>query len=584
MWYPGVGGMKGLHFTPTPEQMRIINHSGSAFVAACPGSGKTRVLVERARALLTDRTTHRGIALLSFTTAAVSELEQRLRTQGLLPTPPFPHFIGTFDAFLWQFLIAPFGVPGCITRPRLIPDKDQQNVIPFPNAQPLPLECFERLTGATISGKPKKFGFSGRSTKSYETAAYRLHAAYLGRGELDFADARELARDRLQDPGFSPVLAQALSARFRELFVDEAQDCNPCDLDIIDWFRNARIPVKVICDPHQSIYGFRGGVGEELLRFANSFPEEQRLPLTGNFRSSQHITQAIVALRAPHSRTMKDAALGELRDDPTPVYVLRYKGRSVPASVGSTFRGLTEGLGLNPRDCPVVAATRAASANALGRPLVQATKDLTYRLAVSICDYHFSFELGGRKEALENVHKVVVELQGHITDKTYHQYMSAAVIDPGIWRPQVLRIVEALRYDPNRHATPEQWHDDARRFLAPVLPAGGRSIRQHLRANKALGEILMFAPPNGHSGRTIHSVKGMEFPAVCVVMSSPKIKGILDYLSNGSSTENSEDARKLYVGASRAKRLLVIAAPEKHAPRLIDLLRATGASITSIPL
>ena len=92
-------------FAPTDEQQRIIEHNGSAFIAACPGAGKTRVMVERARQLLSGRTAGQGIAFLSFTIAAVSELEDRLRREGLVETPAFPHFIGTFDAFLWQFLI-----------------------------------------------------------------------------------------------------------------------------------------------------------------------------------------------------------------------------------------------------------------------------------------------------------------------------------------------------------------------------------------------------------------------------------------------------------------------------------------------
>lgn len=62
-------------FEPTDEQRRIIEHAGSAFIAACPGAGKTRVIVERARRLLGNRPAGRGIAFLSFTTAAVSELE-----------------------------------------------------------------------------------------------------------------------------------------------------------------------------------------------------------------------------------------------------------------------------------------------------------------------------------------------------------------------------------------------------------------------------------------------------------------------------------------------------------------------------
>ena len=174
-------------FVPTDEQARIIGHVGSAFIAACPGAGKTRVMVERARQLLGDRLTGRGIAFLSFTIAAVSELEDRLRREGLVETPAFPHFIGTFDAFLWQFLIAPFGVEGCASRPRLIPDKDDRPIQPFAAAQPLPLECFDRVTGAADPVKLRRFRFRG-NVRAHETAARNTRRRFLERGLLDFAE------------------------------------------------------------------------------------------------------------------------------------------------------------------------------------------------------------------------------------------------------------------------------------------------------------------------------------------------------------------------------------------------------------
>lgn len=571
-------------FTPTDEQMCVIGHDGPAFVSACPGSGKTRVLVERARRLLADRVSGRGIAFLSFTISAVSELEERLHRERLLNTPAFPHFIGTFDGFLWQFLIAPFGAPGCTERPRLIPDKDQRHIQPFAAAQALPLECFDRATGNAIPAALRRHGFKGKNFKAHETAARRIRARFLEQGDLDFSDVREIALVRLRDPVSSQVLAHALGARFKELIVDEAQDCNPADIEIINWFRAAHVPVKVICDPHQSIYGFRGGVTQELLVFGQSFATNEQLPMTGNFRSSGHIAKAIVALRAPNARTITDKPLGDFRDEPTPVHVLVYPGQSVPASVGVKFRELTEALGLDASECPVLAATRLGSANALGHPADSGRKDLTYRLAVAISDYHYSFELGGRKEALEAVHRIMLEIGGHTADKTYHQYVADAEIESSSWRPRALRLADTLRYDPIRFPTADAWLAEARRLLAPLLPADESSINQRLRRNADLAKALSCAPPSGHCARTIHSVKGMEFPAVCVVMSPRTTKGILDYLSTGSPDDTSEEARKIYVGASRAQRLLAIAAPKSQAARLVSLLQATGASVSPADL
>jgi len=568
----------------TDQQIRVICHSGPAFVAACPGSGKTRVLVERARRLLADRSPGRGIAFLSFTNAAMSELERRLRREGLFATRVFPHFLGTFDAFLWQFLIAPFGAPGCSVRPRLIPDKDDRSVRPFDGAQALPLECFDRTTGDADSAALARHGFKGRNITPYETAARRMRAGLLERGELDFADARQIALSRLRDPVSSPVLARALGARFQELLVDEAQDCNPADLTIIDWFRDARIPVKIICDPHQSIYAFRGGVTEELFTFRRSFAEDERFAMTGNFRSTRHIAKAIMALRPPDARDVTDDALGQHRDESTPVYVLAYPGNSVPASVGAKFRELTEPVGLDPRECPVVAATRRSGANALGHPADSGIKDLGYRLAAAISDYHFAFEVDDRKEALQSVHKIMLELEGHVTDKTYYQHIADAKLEPHDWRPRVIQLVSTLRYDPERFPTPDAWLNDARRVLAPLLPPNGRSINQRLRRNADLGNALFCAPSSVHPARTIHSVKGMEFPGVCVVLSPRTANKILDYLSDGSPNGSEEEARKIYVGATRARQLLAIAAPRSQAPRLVNLMRATGASISLVTL
>ena len=44
--------MRAEVFKPTTQQDKVIHHGGSAFITACPGAGKTRVMVERAREIL----------------------------------------------------------------------------------------------------------------------------------------------------------------------------------------------------------------------------------------------------------------------------------------------------------------------------------------------------------------------------------------------------------------------------------------------------------------------------------------------------------------------------------------------------
>lgn len=578
--------MTGVTFTPTDEQQDVIGYAGSAFISACPGAGKTRVLIERARMLFKGDRTGRGVAFLSFTNAAVSELERRMRQEALLPSPPFPHFIGTFDSFLWQFLIAPFGVPGCMVPPHLIPDKDDRTIRPFERARDLPLGCFDRGTDEIIATVAQRLNFDPAAkpamTKAYVTAARNARERFLAQGELDFTDVRSIAKTRLQDPDLSARLGAALAARFREVIVDEAQDCNPADLEIIDWLRTAGIAMKIICDPHQSIYAFRGGVSEQLIAFGETFPADARLQMSGNFRSSDHICKAIVTLRAKDARTVVDQALGDHRAEPTPIHILAYPGTGVPAKIGTKFHELIKALNIDVADCPVLAATKASGAKAIGQPIDSATKDSTLRLAMAVTAFHFASEMGNRKAALEDVHRVILEIEGRIGAKTYHQYLKAEEIKPDVWRPRILHLVRQLRYDPTLYANANAWHERAKELLVPQLPPGGASINQRLRRNAALATALAVPPFSSLSAKTIHAVKGMEFPAVCVVMTTRNAKGIIDYLETGQPMTHAEDSREIYVAASRAQRLLAIAVPKGQADRLASHLGSGGAKITLI--
>jgi DNA helicase-2/ATP-dependent DNA helicase PcrA len=578
--------MSSGEFKPTDEQKKIIDHGGSAFISACPGAGKTCVMVERARLLLKVGMTGQGIAFLSFTNAAVSELEGRLRQESLLPSPVFPHFIGTFDSFIWQYFVAPFGVPDCSAAPRLIPDKDQRQIQPFDGAQSLPLSCFDRSTGEIIPLAARKLGFDSAAkpsiTKAYETSARRNRERFLARGEVDFTDTRTIVNARFGDPKLSARMSAALAARFRELIVDEAQDCNPADLEIINWLRRAGIVTKVICDPHQSIYEFRGGVTEQLFAFGQTFAADDQLTMRGNFRSNDNICKAIASLRHKDARSVVDKALGKHRLDPTKIHVISYPGRSVPATVGSKFHELLDQLKIELTGSPILAATRASGARAIGQPTDQARQDLTMRLAVAVTDFHFAIEMGNRRAAMEEVHKVVLEIEGRAGRKTYHQHITAEGIRPDAWRPYILSLLRELRYDPAVFPNANAWHERAKELLAPSLPLGGQTIAQRLRRNQELSAALAVAPKSSPPARTIHSVKGMEFPAVCVVMTVAK--GIIDYLETGNPANQAEDARKIYVAASRAERLLAIATPKSQADRLAAHLATTGAKVTIITL
>ena len=66
-------------------------------------------------------------------------------------------------------------------------------------------------------------------------------------------------------------------------------------------------------------------------------------------------------------------------------------------------------------------------------------------------------------------------------------------------------------------------------------------------------------------------------------MSPSTAKGIIDFLAGDAAGDN-EEARKIYVGASRAQRLLAIALPRTQAPRLRDLMVGMGSVVDLVAL
>ena len=87
-------------------QERVITADLSFAVIACPGAGKTRVIVDRH--LNRAVPVRQGRAITSFTRVAAAEVQRRCKTAGRLDLMGHPHFIGTLDTFLWLHLVRPF--------------------------------------------------------------------------------------------------------------------------------------------------------------------------------------------------------------------------------------------------------------------------------------------------------------------------------------------------------------------------------------------------------------------------------------------------------------------------------------------
>ena len=181
-----------------------------------------------------------------------------------------------------------------------------------------------RIDPASI-GMPPLREHVTRHRGEYERVAAARRARLRQRGYFSAADVRAEVILRLRRNDWAASVGRALAARFAEVIVDEGQDCNPLDCSIIYWLRTARIPVTVVADPDQAIYGFRHGTPADLRTLANGYSADDRLPLTGNFRSGPAICAIAATLR---QRVTPDISMDEAARFLEPVHIAAYQGRS----------------------------------------------------------------------------------------------------------------------------------------------------------------------------------------------------------------------------------------------------------------
>lgn len=107
----------------TALQKNVINSEGKVILKSCPGSGKTFVVANK----MVNETKlwkhkNKGIALLSFTNIAGKEMEKQIDKVSSSHKIGYPHYIGTLDRFISQYLFLPFGhlIMNCKERPTII--------------------------------------------------------------------------------------------------------------------------------------------------------------------------------------------------------------------------------------------------------------------------------------------------------------------------------------------------------------------------------------------------------------------------------------------------------------------------------
>ncbi len=304
---------EGAHF---PEDARnVIRCWHSTDVAACPGSGKTTVLLAKLK-LLADRmpfVNGTGICVLSHTNVAVNEIKKRLSgcADKLLS---YPNFIGTIQSFVDKFVTMPYlrnfagrnvQAVDNLTYAQHMLNRMQNN----PNYKSLnwvTKNSFEtgkqfsdrldhtqalyiRDDGALCLGKLKKAlaGANKPSAKQYNALIEDL---LKNEGIMRYKDAYSYANEAIND--LPQAYTDLFSSRFQYVFIDEYQDCDDVQRRAIETiFNSTKCTVIKIGDSDQAIYNSSEAETPDWV------PQDGFLPIMTSCRYSQEIANVIFKLK-----------------------------------------------------------------------------------------------------------------------------------------------------------------------------------------------------------------------------------------------------------------------------------------------
>ena len=290
-----------------PQRAAVEHRGGPLLIVAGAGSGKTRVLTRRiAHLLATGDAPPWGVLAITFTNKAAGEM--RTRVAELVGPPAEKMWVSTFHSACLRMLRANADRLGYRSSFTVYDDTDSRRLVEVITAElgfdqkRLPARAvqgvisqakselvdFEAFREEARSGSDP---FRKRIADVYEQYQDRLHAA----NALDFDDLLMVTAHLLQ--AFDDVRA-SYQERFQHILVDEFQDTNHAQNEIVKLLGQTHGNVCVVGDSDQSVYRWRGADIRNILEFERAFPNVTTIMLEQNFRSTQTILDAANAVIA----------------------------------------------------------------------------------------------------------------------------------------------------------------------------------------------------------------------------------------------------------------------------------------------
>lgn len=308
----------------SPEQKGVIYYNegeGALLVNASAGSGKTFVLTERVRYLLTSKEGKFKILCLTFTNKAAEEMKSRLSE---LPDISERAFIGTLHSFALDILTSRRNEIGYEEVPHILERESDRiqilkeiffeniafrDFISNKDSKEINDLLYRALNLISEGKKQLKFPDDNSLVDKWDHNAIELYEKYneslKSQNLIDYDDILLLAWKILIN---NPSVSNLYRKIFKYILVDEAQDLSYAQYELIraicgDELKN----VFMVGDPNQAIHGYAGASKKYMEQhFVNDFGAKV-INLIYNYRSSEAILKIAERITQTGSNTQVQA-------------------------------------------------------------------------------------------------------------------------------------------------------------------------------------------------------------------------------------------------------------------------------------
>ncbi|MGB8859092.1 MAG: ATP-dependent DNA helicase UvrD2, partial [Ilumatobacteraceae bacterium] len=589
-----------------PDQLAAVTHDGGAARIIAPaGSGKTRVLTERARHLVRQwRIPASAITLIAFNKRAQEEITAR--------TSDVPGLqVRTLNALALAVIngSAPFA-----RQPQRFNTIDEPEVrrligrlVKFPrvrNADPVAtwIEALSLARLGLVDPVRVEERYGGE-VEGFAAAFADFRSVLARAGNVDYDEQVFKAIELLlRDPD-----ARAAAQRScRLLLVDEFQDLTPAHLLLVRLLAGPDAAVFGVGDDDQTIYGYNGADPAWLIDFAELFPDAGEHPLEVNYRCPAGIVRAADTLlrhnrrrvpkviRAAHDQRdgfMVAPATGDpvevtvqaittaigAGSAPTEIAVLtRVNSLLAPVQVALRAAGVPTngGVGLEFLERTAVRAAlawlRIATATAdfspvdLGEALRRPSRPLHPRIAAWVAE----------QSSLAGLHRLAGRITTERDAQTVLQFagdierMQRLVASRGSTAQAMAALRDTMglansiaKLDAHRHGMNRAAQNDDLTAIAQLAglqpePAKFEPWLRAALANKWQADGVTLA--------TVHRVKGQEWPFVVVHQADT------DQFPHRLAEDEEEERRLFHVAITRASRDVLVVPSERPSPFIND--------------